>query len=229
MTALKYADYLRLETLFSLQEMRTPATDDRAVALAEQFFIITHQSCELWLKQVVADLDAVVQTLTPPCGPDDLELGVEFLLRTGEILRVLHHQLLALEKLPIRHFVEFRPRLDTASGVQSAQFRQLTGLLGDDRNPGSLYEAFTAAVGYHNLSVAEVCRLGVSARTLHRIVEALLEIGNGYWHWKVAHLALISKMVGNIEGTGGSSGIEFLLRRIIRPFPELRRLRGQLH
>jgi tryptophan 2,3-dioxygenase len=229
LSTLTYRDYLRIETLLSLQEPRIPAAADRAVALAEQFFIIAHQSCELWLKQIVADLDAAAEALMPPGGVDDLELSVEFLLRTGEVLRVLHAQLLALEKLPIRYFAEFRPHLDTASGAQSAQFRQLARLLGTGQNPGSLYKAFMAAAEYHGHSIPDVCRRGVGAGVLHRIAEALLEIGNGYWHWKVAHLALTSKMVGSQEGTGGTSGIDFLARRITRPFPELRRLRGQMH
>lgn len=229
MSTLTYADYLRIETLLSLQEPQVPATSGRAVVLAEQFFIITHQACELWLKQVAADLQAAAEALLPHCEVSDLELGAEFLMRTGEVLRVLHGQLLVLEKLPMRHFVHFRPHLDTASGAQSAQFRQLAQLLGDDQNQGSLYTAFVEAVGYHGLSVVEVCRRGPAIGVLHRIAEALLEIGNGYWHWKMAHLALASKMVDSQEGTGGTGGIDFLVHRITRPFPELRRLRGRMH
>ncbi|WP_236075770.1 tryptophan 2,3-dioxygenase family protein [Streptomyces coffeae] len=229
MTTLTYTDYLQMETLLSLQEPRIPATAGRAAVLAEQFFIITHQSCELWLKQVGADLGAAADALTPPCDVDDLESGVEFLMRTGEILRVLHGQLLALEKLPVQYFAEFRPYLGTASGAQSAQFRQLARLLGSDQHPGSLYQAFVAAAAYHGRTVPEVCRQGVGAGALHRIAEALMDIGNGYWHWKVTHLALMSKMAGNRQGTGGTSGVDFLARRVTMPFAELRGLRSQLH
>ncbi|KUF19357.1 hypothetical protein AT728_30600 [Streptomyces silvensis] len=199
------------------------------MVLAEQFFIITHQSCELWLKQLGADLDAAAEALVPPGDPHDLELGLEFLLRSCELLKVLKEQVLVLEKLPLRYFADFRPRLDTASGAQSAQFRRLTVLLGNEHHPGSLYEAFAAATEYHGLSVDEVCRRGVEAGVLHRLAEALVDMGNGYWHWKVAHLALVSKMVGEQGGTGRSSGVDFLARRVTRPFPELRRLRGKVH
>ncbi|MFH8795975.1 tryptophan 2,3-dioxygenase family protein [Streptomyces sp. NPDC017941] len=229
MSTLTYADYLRMETLLSLQEPRTPATAGRAVVLAEQFFIITHQSCELWLKQLGADLDAAAEALVPPCDPHDLELGLEFLLRSCELLKVLKEQVLVLEKLPLRYFADFRPRLDTASGAQSAQFRRLTVLLGNEHHAGSLYEAFAAATAYHGQSVDGVCRRGVEAGVLHRLAEALVDMGNGYWHWKVAHLALVSKMVGEQGGTGRSSGVDFLARRVTRPFPELRRLRGKVH
>ncbi|WP_124270197.1 tryptophan 2,3-dioxygenase family protein [Streptomyces sp. ADI96-02] len=225
---LTYADYLRMETLLSLQEPRAPHTAGRAVVLAEQFFIITHQSCELWLKQLAADLDAAVESLVPPCDPHDLELGLEFLLRAADIVRVLQQQVLVLEKLPLRCFAAFRPHLGTASGAQSTQFRRLTALLGNEHDPGSLYEAFTAAADYHGQTVPDVCRRGVESGVLHRVAEALVDLGNGYWHWKVAHLALVSGMVGEQSGTGGSSGVDFLARRTSRPFPELRRSRGKV-
>jgi tryptophan 2,3-dioxygenase len=229
LSPLTYAEYLRMEDLLSLQEPRTPATSTHAVVLAEQFFIITHQSCELWLKQLGSDLDAAADALLPPCDPRDLELGLEFLLRSAELLRVLQQQILVLEKLPLRYFAEFRPYLGTASGAQSAQFRRLTALLGNNHQQGTVYDAFVAAAEYHGHSVHEVCRLGVEAGVLHRLAEAMVDMGNGYWHWKMAHLALVSKMVGEQSGTGGSSGVDFLARRVTRPFPELRRLRGKVH
>lgn len=106
---------------------------------------------------------------------------------------------------------------------------ELSGLLGDGGGEGELYRAFTASASRQGRTVADVCRLGIAGGGLHRVAEALLDIGNGYWRWKVAHLGLMSKMVGGQQGTGGTSGEEFLMRRITLPFPELRRLRGALH
>ncbi|MFI9332842.1 tryptophan 2,3-dioxygenase family protein [Kitasatospora sp. NPDC052868] len=233
MTDLTYADYLQVNTLLSLQQPRTSGTADRAVVLAEHFFIVAHQSCELWLKQLIADLDAVVDTLASGSGSGsdaaDLELGAELLRRAGDLLRVLHEQVLVLERLPLRHFVEFRPFLGTASGAQSEQFAGLGRLVGTDRRAGALYEAFTAAAERSGLSVAQVCRLGPEAGGLHRVAEALLDVGDGLWRWKVAHLGLMSRMVGGEQGTGGTSGIDYLIRRIVLPFPELRSHRGQVH
>ncbi len=45
----------------------------------------------------------------------------------------------------------------------------------------------------------------------------------------MTHLALVSKMVGNRNGTGGSSGVDYLARRITLPFAQLRQLRAQVH
>ncbi|MFF4037016.1 tryptophan 2,3-dioxygenase family protein [Streptomyces sp. NPDC001816] len=229
MTDLTYSEYLQVDTLLSLQQPRSSGTADRAVVLAEHFFIVAHQSCELWLKQLAADLEAVVDTLASGSGAAGLELSVELLRRAGDLLRVLHEQVLVLERLPLRHFVEFRPLLGTASGAQSEQFGVLARLIGNDRRDGALYEAFVAAVARSGLSVAHVCRLGPEAGGLHRVAEALLDVGDGLLRWKVAHLGLMSRMVGGEQGTGGSSGIDYLLRRITLPFPELRYHRGELH
>ncbi|KIZ16623.1 tryptophan 2,3-dioxygenase family protein [Streptomyces natalensis] len=229
MTSLTYADYLNLDTLLSLQAPRTPDTAERSVILAEHFFVVAHQSSELWLKQIAADLDAAVDALRPEYGPSDPESGSELLERAAELLRILLEQLAALDKLPVRHFAEFRPYLGSASGAESEQFHYLAELLGDDQHPGRLYEAFAAATEHSGTTVAEVCRRGPQAGVHHRIAENLLDIGNRYWRWKVGHLTLMSKMLGEQPGTGGTTGAAYLISRIIVPFAELRRLRGRLH
>ncbi|WP_328470578.1 tryptophan 2,3-dioxygenase family protein [Streptomyces sp. NBC_00448] len=229
MAELTYADYLNLDTLLSLQVPRTTDSGRRAVILSEQFFVVAHQSCELWLKQIIADVEAASDYLQPEHGLADAESSVEFLERAAELLRILVEQVAALEKLPIRHFAEFRPYVGSASGAESEQFRHLDEFLGDDRRSGRLYEALTAAVALSGTSVGEVCRRGPEAGAYHRIVEALLDIGNRYWHWKLGHLTLMSKMIGVGPGTGGTSGADYLMARVTLPFTELRRLRGQLH
>ncbi|MEU0934440.1 tryptophan 2,3-dioxygenase family protein [Embleya sp. NPDC005971] len=249
MADLSYTSYLQTETLLALQKTQIPETADRTVVLAEHFFIVAHQSCELWLKQTIADLNLVTELLStspyrstpahrsangyrpasPYPGGNGIEVSVELLQRASELLRVLHEQVIVLERLQLRHFVEFRPYLGTASGAQSDQFRVLGRLIGDNKRDGELYEAFVQSAAHHGHSVAEICRLGPDIGGLHRVAEALLDVGNGYWRWKVAHLGLMSRMVGGQEGTGGTTGEEFLMRRITLPFPELRRLRGSLH
>lgn len=236
MSGLTYREYLRIDKLLSMQEPRTPDTADTAVVLAEHFFIVAHQTAELWLKQVIADLSAAAESLAPKKPGDDgelnggePELGAEYLARANDVLFLLHDQLVALEKLPVRLFAEFRPYLDTASGAESAQFKVLSNLLGDDERPGELYEAFVAATAAAGTSVAEVCRYGVRSGVHHRVAELLLDLGNAYWRWKVAHLGLMSRSLGQQTGTGGSSGAMYLAGRLTMPFGELRRLRGEVH
>ena len=185
MTGLTYSDYLNLERLLSLQVPRTPDGAERAVTLSEHFFIIAHQSCELWLKQIIRDIEAATDALDPAYGEVEAELAAELLERVSEMLRVLLAQLVVLEELPVRHFAAFRPHLETASGAESEQFAILGGLLGDDACHGVLYDAYKAAVAHDGMSLTEVCELGPGAGVHHRIAERLMDIADRYWRWKV--------------------------------------------
>ncbi|QNE17031.1 hypothetical protein F1D05_02795 [Kribbella qitaiheensis] len=229
MASLTYADYLQLDKLLSMQEPRTSNTADREVVLAEHFFIVAHQASEIWLKQIIVDLLAATDALRPDYGNPDANLSVEYLDRVSSLMGLLHDQLVALEKMPLRHFAEFRPHLGTASGAQSQQFHQLDDLLGNDERPDGLFAAFEGYVAAQGMSVGTVCRLGASTGVLHRVAEALIDIGNGFWRWKIAHLGMISAMLGEQPGTAGSSGAGYIASRIHLPFPELRRLRGEVH
>lgn len=229
MRPLTYTDYLNLDTLLTLQEPRTPNSACPSLIQAEHFFIVTHQACELWLKQITTDLDAAAVAMIPPYGQGDAELALEFIERSVELLRVLHDQVFALEKLQLRHFAEFRPYLDGASGAQSSQFRMLAQLLGNERQQGRLYQAFQQLTRHHRLSVAEVFSQEPPTGVLNRIADGLLDVANGYWRWKMTHLALVSKMLGDREGTGGTTGTDYLARRVTLPLSELRRLRAHAH
>jgi len=126
---LYYADYLQLERLLSCQQMQSelhgrPAHD-------EMLFIIVHQAYELWFKQILWELDAVLATLRVSPVPEE-ELG-QAVLRCGrivEIQRVLIQQVDVLETMTPLDFLDFRDYLIPASGFQSVQFRLLENKLG---------------------------------------------------------------------------------------------------
>lgn len=226
MSIVYYSDYLELDTLLALQRPRVPA-QQRRVHAAEHFFIVAHQSCELWLAQILLDLDHATDALSAPQVAD--ELALEHLSRIADIFGVLHKELVALEQLSSHCFAQFRPYLGTASGAQSAQFRELDRKLGFGPTASPVTAAFIAAVTGAGLDLVDVCRKDLGAGVLHHIVDALLDIGQGYWRWKVAHLALVSKLLGDIGGTAGTSGAGYLTRRLRLPFPELREARRQAH
>ncbi len=126
---LYYADYLQLERLLSCQQMQSalhgrPAHD-------EMLFIIVHQAYELWFKQILWELDAVLATFRGSLVPEE-ELG-QAVLRLGrivEIQRVLIQQVDVLETMTPLDFLDFRDDLIPASGFQSVQFRLLENKLG---------------------------------------------------------------------------------------------------
>jgi tryptophan 2,3-dioxygenase len=223
-TGFNYATYLELDRLLSLQQVRVPATESRRVRASENFFIVVHQCCELWLSQALLDLDAATDELSKPDGE---ELALEHLRRVADILRVLGEHVSVLDRLPAACFAAFRPYLGTASGAQSAHFRVLDARLGLGRKPSPLGEAFASAVDRAGLDLVEVCGEDLEAGVLNRILDAMLDIGQAYWLWKVRHLAMVARMIGEQPGTGGTTGTNYLIRRVSMPFPELRAARQQ--
>lgn len=227
MTSLTYADYLKLDQLLSLQQVRVPAELSRRVWASENFFIIAHQCCELWLSQVLIDLDAATDELSEEDG--QLELVLEHLQRVPAILQVLGEHVTVLNKLPVACFSVFRTYLETASGAQSPHFRELDRRLGVGAGHSPIGEAFAAAVGRAGLDLVDLWRLDLLAGPLLRIAEALLDIGQDYWKWKASHLALVARVLGGEPGTGGTTGVDHLLRRVTMPFPELREAQRRAH
>lgn len=236
MTAeVSYQDYLRVDELLALQRPLTANGDGTGsgeetdhTVLSEHFFIVCHQTCELWLKQILADLSAVVDAFST-MRPADLERAVDLLYRVGELLRLLHEQLVVLERLDVEDFAQFRQLLGSASGAQSAQFHELERMLGNASRSDTLYTAFARGVERTGGTMAKIVEAGVEAGTEHRLVEGLLHVGNGFLRWKVGHVGLTSRMLGGNPGTGGSSGVAYLVDRASLPFSELRRLRGRTH
>lgn len=113
---LSYGGYLRIPELLSLQELRSdPAQHD------ETLFIVIHQVYELWFKQLLHEVDAVVRYL----DGDELLAAARLLRRCIEIQRVLVAQLAVLETMTPIDFLAFRDHIMPASGFQSVQFREL--------------------------------------------------------------------------------------------------------
>jgi tryptophan 2,3-dioxygenase len=228
-TEVTYASYLKLDELLTLQQPRTHEGDaDRATVLSEQFFIVSHQTCELWLKQILGDLAAVeghFLTMTTA----GLERSVDLLYRSSELLRLLHEQLMALERLPLEDFAQFRQYLGMASGAQSSQSHQLERVLGSASRSGSLFLAFRSGLERIGTDLEEIVAAGVEAGSFHRVVEAMLGVGNRYFQWKIGHVGLVMKMIGEQPGTAGTSGAAHLMGRATMPFTELHELRGKVH
>lgn len=121
MTDLSYSKYLKIDELLSLQKpLSEPAHHD------ETLFIVIHQAYELWFKQLLHECRRARATL------DDRELGraAHYLRRCEAIFKLLLQQIHILETFEPIEFLEFRDRLNPASGFQSPQFRELEFLFG---------------------------------------------------------------------------------------------------
>lgn len=121
---LTYWSYLKLDTLLNLQEVRSdPPEHD------EVLFIIIHQTYELWFKLLLHEIDKIKGDF----AHNDLYSAIATFKRVRTVLKTLVAQVDILETMTPLSFSSFRDRLDTASGFQSAQFRELEFLLGYKR------------------------------------------------------------------------------------------------
>ncbi len=222
-----YSSYLQVPRLLSLQGPRQAESSDRPTLLAEHFFIICHQVCELWLKQMLADLDLAADLLGPRFDDDQgLERSTELIERAGTLMRLMHAQLVALECLDVEDFARFRPLLGEASGAQSAQFGQLDITLGAHGQDSRIQRQLGEWCHRHRVDLARACSQSERMFPVTRLVDSLLDLGNGLWRWKITHVAVVSRMLGGRPGTGGSSGDRYLSERATLPFGELRQLRN---
>lgn len=113
---LSYNEYLKVPELIQLQEtLSEPTSHD------ELLFIIIHQTYELWFKQILHEIDACVKWLD-----EDRTFRANHSLRAVVgIEKVLITQIHILETMAQIGFLEFRDKLNPASGFQSMQFREL--------------------------------------------------------------------------------------------------------
>lgn len=124
-TVTSYGGYLAVDELLALQRPLSDGPEHD-----EMLFIIIHQVYELWFKQLLHELDYAVRLL----GQDEGYRVLHTLKRVLTILKVQVRQVDILETMTPTEFLSFRERLDTASGFQSDQFRQIEFLLGQ-RHP----------------------------------------------------------------------------------------------
>jgi len=121
---LTYPDYLQLEQLLGLQKPRSqPAEHD------EMLFIVIHQVYELWFKLVLHEIEKIKADLVS----GDLFAAIATFKRVRTVMKTLVGQLDILETMTPLSFASFRDRLDTASGFQSVQFRELEFELGNKK------------------------------------------------------------------------------------------------
>jgi tryptophan 2,3-dioxygenase len=129
-TPLTYSRYLKVDELLTLQEPRSDGPEHD-----EMLFIITHQVYELWFKQVLHELAHLQRCLLS----DDTSRALHTLRRVLTILKILVAQLDILETMNPMEFLSFRDRLESASGFQSSQFRELEFALGYKRRATLAY------------------------------------------------------------------------------------------
>ncbi len=120
--AITYASYLKIDELLSLQERLSEGPEHD-----EMLFIVIHQVYELWFKQMGHELDGLCRSLESNEQPN----AAATLKRILTILKTLVAQIDILETMTPVSFLSFRDRLESASGFQSAGFREFEFICGN--------------------------------------------------------------------------------------------------
>ena len=130
--AMYYTDYLQLSKILDAQHPESFKAGNEP-AHDEMLFIIIHQAYELWFKQILYEMDFIMQVFTKDKIDDnseDLNLVRHRLNRIIKILELLTQQITLLDTMTPLDFFEFRNLLIPASGFQSVQFRLIEARLG---------------------------------------------------------------------------------------------------
>jgi tryptophan 2,3-dioxygenase len=237
---LTYANYLKLDELLALQQpLSQPVEHD------EMLFIIIHQVHELWFKLLLHELEKVCKDLRG----GDLYGAMATFKRGRTILKTLVGQVDILETLTPLSFNSFRARLETSSGFQSSQFREIEFLLGYKRpemlhfqkhdpralanlerrlKEPSVGDAFRVFVDMHGVTATaeeyleQLEKLYRERNDLRILFELMTDFDEGLQEWRYRHVKLVERTIGSKGGTGGSLGVEFLKKSLFLPvFPDL--------
>ena len=246
-----YADYLKLDQLLSAQQPLSALHD-------EMLFIVIHQTKELWMKQMLHELELAI----PLIAEDRFAEAYKAMARISRIQAVMTLSWDVLSTLTPVDYMKFRDVLGTSSGFQSAQFRELEYRLGL-KNAAFLehYDEGTTARARLKRALAEPtqpagasdalarARVDLGARSeealaaawlqvyqdadrwfeLYELAEKLVDIDDALAMWRHKHVLTVERIIGNKRGTGGSAGAPYLRSTLDkRIFPELWALRTDL-
>ena len=246
-----YADYLKLDQLLSAQQPLSALHD-------EMLFIVIHQTKELWMKQMLHELELAI----PLIAEDRFAEAYKAMARISRIQAVMTLSWDVLSTLTPVDYMKFRDVLGTSSGFQSAQFRELEFRLGL-KNPAflehyeegttarvrlkraleepSLREAATDALARAGFTLGDRSEEALAAAwlqvyrdaerwfELYELAEKLVDIDDALAMWRHKHVLTVERIIGNKRGTGGSAGAPYLRSTLDkRIFPELWALRTNL-
>jgi tryptophan 2,3-dioxygenase len=139
--ALTYRSYLALDEVLTAQRPRSDEHD-------EMLFIVIHQVYELWFKQLLHEFAQLQRRLEA----GDTAHSLHTLRRILTVLKVAVAQVDVLETMTPRQFAGFRDRLESSSGFQSTQFREIEAVLG--RRDPSVIEHYPDAGSQETVAAA---------------------------------------------------------------------------
>ena len=117
---MSYGDYLQLDAILNAQKPLSPDHN-------EMLFIVQHQTSELWMKLMLHELQAAIDSLRRDALPDAFKM----LARVSRIMEQLVHAWDVLATMTPPEYSAIRPYLAQSSGFQSWQYRCIEFAMGN--------------------------------------------------------------------------------------------------
>jgi len=250
---LTYGEYLKIPELLELQECLSPGSHD------ELQFIIVHQAYELWFKLVLFELDTIMQAMNEGNARYAVWLfqrvsaigkllnqqihiletmsPVDFLRFRGKLNPASGFQSVQFRE------IEFISNLKDPALLEHLRSDpdSLARLKKRLEEP-TLWDAFLQLLEANHFEIPpdrnsekikqELVRLYENSDQhyeLFLLAEAFIEHDELIGLWRVHHVRMVERMIGNKIGTGGSEGVKYLSSTLMKKcFPELWDMRTML-
>ena len=254
--AATYASYLKVPELLSLQVARSGGPD--GPEHDELLFIVVHQVYELWFKSLRHELQGVQLALEDGDTDRALHLmnRVLKILKTLVAQVDVLETMTPLQFLSFRDRLDSASGFQSAgfraieamlgsrdaSAIEaqpeaSAARRSIE----EAQSASSVWESFLGYLAERGHAVPADAtvpdhRVQDVLITAYRedadaglVAERLVDLDEGIQEWRYRHVKMVERTIGTKQGTGGSSGVEYLRGTLFRPaFPDLWEIRSRL-
>jgi tryptophan 2,3-dioxygenase len=251
---LTYGEYLKVPELIQLQNCLTEDSHD------ELQFIIVHQAYELWFKLVLFELDSIIQAMNEGNAKKaawlfhrvntierllNQQIHVLETMSPADFLRFRGklNPASGFQSVQFRE-IEFISNLKDPSLLQHLRSdpESLARLKKRLAEP-TLWDAFLQLLEKNRFEIPadrnsekikqELVRLYENAEQYYELfllAEAMIEHDELIGLWRVHHVRMVERMIGNKIGTGGSEGVKYLSSTLMKKsFPELWDMRTLLN
>lgn len=178
-----YERYIRTDELLALQKDRKDLIHPE-----ESLFQITHQSAELWLKEIDHEVDRVVGLVTD----SNYHRAADLLFRCQKILDFLREQIVILETMdPADYHVIRLNSLGQGSGQESPGFNRLLDV-GERIWPG-----VQSALREAGVNPLDIEREPQAHYEMHRLLQGMLSYDAAFMKWRFTHMRLAMRIIGS--------------------------------
>ena len=149
-------------------------------------FIIIHQAYELWFKQILFEVNSVIDIMSKPALNDnspEMQTVVHRLNRVVTVLKVLVQQIDIMETMTPMDFLDFRDMLRPASGFQSYQFKVVEAKLGLKFEHRYGQDYYTSQLKEKDIAVIKAAENGKSVlQLINAWLERMPFITEDFWN-----------------------------------------------